>query len=166
MQKYSGLFCLFLIAASAYSLEFKGLRPHASRADYAVTCFTEDIGVGATLLNPVQVQHMFGSEIEHAYIVVEVGFYSKNKSVFEVRHSDFKLRNRPSRTLIHPADSRVILSTMTKPLDAVVEKTLPEAPTSQALAGYLFFPITDASASFYELDYTGYGAWLTLPLKP
>src|SRR5262249_1530493 len=125
-----------------------------------------DIGVGATLVNPAQVQRLFGSEIEHNYIVVEVGFYSKNKSVFEVRHSDFKLRNRPSRTLSRPADPRVIVTTMSKPLYSLVEKTLPEASTSQALAGYLFFPITDAAASFYELDYTGYGAWLTLPLRP
>ncbi len=166
MHKRSAFLCLLLIAATAYALEIKGLRPHTSRADYSVTCFTEDIGVGATLMNPTQVQHLFGSEIEHNYIVVEVGFYSKNRSVFEVRHADFKLRNRPSRTLIHPADPRVIVSTLSKPLDSLIEKTLPEAPTSQALAGYLFFPITDATASFYELDYTGYGAWLTLPLRP
>jgi hypothetical protein len=150
----------------AYSTEFKGLHPHANRADYSVTCFTEDIGVGATLIRPEEVRRLFGSEIDRNYIVVEVGFYSKHRSVFEVRHSDFKLRNRPSRALVNPADPRVILATLPKPIESLVEKTLPEAPTSQALAGYLFFPITDTSASFYELDYTGYGAWLTLPLKP
>jgi len=166
MKTCAILLVLFGLSISADSSEFKGIRPHSSRADYAVTCFTEDIGVGATLLHSEEVRRLFGPEVYQGYIVVEVGFYSKNRSTFEVRHADFKLRNRPSRTLAQPADPRVILASLPKRIDSLVEKTLPEAPTSQALAGYLFFPITDQSASFYELDYTGYGAWLTLPLRP
>lgn len=166
MAKSAVILAFFLAVNLAYPSDFKGLRPHASRSDYSVTCFTEDIGVAATLVNPAQVRHLFGPEVDRNYIVVEVGFYSKNRSVFEVRHSDFKLRNRPSRTLIHPADPHEIVSSLSRPAQALIETTLPEAATSQALAGYLFFPITDTSASFYELDYTGYGAWLTLPLKP
>jgi hypothetical protein len=166
MKTCAILLGFFAICRSACPTDFKGIRPHPNRADYSVTCFTEDIGVGATLVHPEEVRRLFGPEIPQNYIVVEVGFYSKNRSVFEVRHADFKLRNRPSRTLMQPADPRVILSTLPRRIEALVEKTLPEAPTSQALAGYLFFPITDTSASFYELDYTGYGAWLTLPLKP
>jgi hypothetical protein len=109
---------------------------------------------------------LFGAEIDRNYIVVEVGFYSKDRSAFEVRHADFRLRNRPSRTLVKPADPKMILASLTSPVNSLLEKTLPEVSTNQAVAGYLFFPITEANASFYELDYTGYGAWLTLPLKP
>jgi hypothetical protein len=156
-------FCMVLSAASISGM--KGLRPHASRADYAVTCFTEDIGVGATLVKPEMVLRLFGEEVHKNYLVVEVGFYSKNRSVFEVRHADFRLRNRPSRKLVNAADPEVIASTLSSPANWI-DKTLPQVPTSQAVAGYLFFPITEASASFYELDYTGYGAWLTLPLRP
>jgi len=130
-----------------------------------VTCFTEDIGVGATLVKPEMVLRLFGEEIHRNYLVVEVGFYSKNRSVFEVRHADFRLRNRPSRKLVNAADPEVIASTLSTPV-TWIDKTLPQVPTSQAVAGYLFFPITEASASAYELDYTGYGAWLTLPLRP
>jgi hypothetical protein len=161
------LFLGFLvILSSAYSTEVRGLRPHPSRADYSVTCFTESIGVAATLVRPEQVRHIFSAEIDQNYIVVEVGFYSKDRSVFEVRHSDFALRNRPSRTIVKPANPKAILSVLSRPIDSIIEKTLPEVPTSQAVAGYLFFPVTEARASYYELDYTGYGAWLTLPLKP
>jgi len=156
-------FCTVLSAASITGM--KGLRPHASRADYAVTCFTEDIGVGATLVKPEMVLRLFGEEVHKNYLVVEVGFYSKNRWVFEVRHADFRLRNRPSRKLVSAADPEVIASTLSSPA-TWIDKTLPQVPTSQAVAGYLFFPITEASASFYELDYTGYGAWLTLPLRP
>jgi hypothetical protein len=164
--KNSILLGFFLCSALATPAEFRGLRPHASRADYSVTCFTESIGVAATLLRSDQIRQLFGPEIDHGYIVVEVGFYSKNRSTFEVRHADFALRNRPSRTLVKPADPKVIVAGLPKPVHALVERTLPETATSAAVAGYLFFPITEANASFYELDYTGNGAWLTLPLKP
>jgi hypothetical protein len=155
-----------MVLSAASITETKGLRPHASRADYAVTCFTEDIGVGATLVKPQMVVRLFGEEIYRNYVVVEVGFYSKNRSVFEVRHADFRLRHRPSRKLVHVADPEVIASTASTPVNSWIDKTLPQVSTSQAVAGYLFFPIIEASASAYELDYTGYGAWLTLPLRP
>jgi hypothetical protein len=166
MAKSSFFLSFFLFLSLASPTEFRGLRPHASRADYAVTCFTETIGVGASLIRPEQVRNLFGAEIDRNYIVVEVGFYSKTHSTFDVRHADFILRNRPSRTVVKPADPRVIVASRPKPVKAMVEKTLPEVSTSQAVAGYLFFPITESNASFYELDYTGYGSWLTLPLKP
>jgi hypothetical protein len=166
MAKSTILLCFCLVLNAATSTGIRGLRPHASRADYAVTCFTEDIGVGASLVKSELVRRIFGPEIDKNYIVVEIGFYSKNKSVFEVRHADFALRNRPSRKLVKSVDPEVIASSLTTPVSSLVEKTLPQVPTSQAVAGYLFFPITEVGASFYELDYTGYGAWLTLPLRP
>lgn len=166
MSKRTVFFSFFLVLTCGFSTEIRGLRPHPSRADYSVTCFTEAIGVAATLVRPEQVRHIFGADIDRNYIVVEVGFYSKDRSTFEVRHADFALRNRPSRTLVKPANPRVIISALPRPIESVIEKALPEVPTSHAVAGYLFFPIIEANASFYELDYTGYGAWLTLPLKP
>src|SRR5271168_1103626 len=122
MKTCALLLGLFALGGSAYSTDFKGIRPHPNRADYSVTCFTEDIGVGATLVPSDEVRRLFGSEIDQNYIVVEVGFYSKNRSVFEVRHADFKLRNRPSRTLMQPADPRVILSSLPRRIEALVEK--------------------------------------------
>jgi len=142
------------------SLETRGLRPHASRTDYSVTCFTEEIGVGATLVTSDQVRRLFGGEIDRSYVVVEVGFYCKTHGAFEVRHADFALRNRPSRTLVKPADPKDVMAALSRPLNTL----LPETSTTQAIAGYLFFPNTE-HASLFELDYRGHGAWLTLPLK-
>ena len=166
MAKKSLFLGFFLCLSLAVPAEFKGLRPLANRADYAVTCFTESIGVGANLIRPEQVRNLFGAEIDRNYIVVEVGFYSKTHSSFDVRHADFALRNRPSRTLVKSVDPRTIAASLPSSPNSLVERTLPEVATTQAVAGYLFFPITEAHASFYELDYTGYGSWLTLPLKP
>src|SRR5438067_5928827 len=120
-------FCLVLSAASTTGQ--KGLRPHTNRADYAVTCFTEDIGVGASLVKPETVRRIFGAEIDQKYIVVEVGFYSKNRASFEVRHADFALRNRPSRKLVKSVDPEVIVSTLPSPLNSLIEKTLPQVST-------------------------------------
>jgi hypothetical protein len=156
------LSCGFALFSSlAATAELRGLRPRASRTEYAVTCFTEDIGVGATLVSPDQVRRLFGGEIDRSFVVVEVGFYSKNHGAFDVRLADFALRNRPSRNLVKPAEPKEIVAVVSHPLNTL----LPEGSTTQAIAGYLFFPITE-SASFYELDYRGHGAWLTLPLKP
>jgi len=159
-----GLCALFLSLGLA--AEFRGVPPRASRTEYAVTCFTEALGVGATRVSADQVRRLFGEAVDRAYIVVEVGFYSKNRAAFDVRHADFGLRNHVSRTLVKPADPREIPGDLLHPADALVAKTLPEVSTSQAVAGYLFFPVIEANGSFYELDYKGYGAWLTLPLKP
>jgi hypothetical protein len=166
MAKMTPCLTLGFVIFSSFGLasELKGVRPHASRTEYSVTCFTEDIGVGATLVAPEQVRRLFGAEIDENYIVVEVGFYSKNHGAFDVHHADFALRNRPSRTLVKPADPREIVNTLARPIEALIEKTLPEVSTTQAIAGYLFFPNTE-HASLFELDYRGHGAWLTLPLK-
>ena len=156
----------FLVAGLLYSTEIKGIRPHASRTDYSVTCFTEDIGVAATLLRSDQVRHLLGPEIERNYVVVEVGFYSKHHSVFEVRHCDFALREHKTRAAVKPADPKEFLAAHAWSMQSIIEKMLPQVPTSEAVAGYLYFPVVEPVYSFYELDYTGYGTWLTLPLKP
>ena len=150
----------FLVAGLMFSAEIKGIRPHSSRTDYSVTCFTEDIGVAATLLRTDQVRHLLGPEIDRNYVVVEVGFYSKHHSVFEVRHGDFALREHTTRTAVKPADSKALSSARGWSVESIIEKMLPQVPTSDAVAGYLYFPAVEPVHSFYELDYTGYGTWL------
>ena len=167
MVKCSYFLCVSaVVLGSAVAAEFRGLPPRPSRSEYSVTCFTDTLGVGATLVSPDQVRRLFGETIDRGYVVVEVGFYSKNQSAYEVRHADFALRNHISRTLVKPVDPKEIAGVLSRPVDTLVAKTLPEVSTSHAVAGYLFFPIVEANGSFYELDYKGYGAWLTLPLKP
>ena len=166
MAKSLLLVAFFLVAGLSFSSEIKGLRPHASRTDYSVTCFTEDIGVAATLLRTDQIRQLLGPEVGRDFVVVEVGFYSKHHSVFEVRHGDFALRDHSTRAVVKPADPKAFSATRAWSVESIIEKMLPQVPTSAAVAGYLYFPVVEPAHSFYELDYTGYGAWLTLPLKP
>ncbi len=139
--------------------EFHGLRPRPSRTEYSVTCFTETIGVGASLIGPDQARRLFGAQSDPRYIVVEVGFYSKTREAFGIRQADFGLRNHLTRALVRPIDPRDIEA-------SIADKTLPEVSTNQAVAGYLIFPNLETAGSYYELDYRGNGTWLTLPLKP
>ena len=154
--------CVFALIGVAATLESKGIQPHSNRYDYNVTSFTESFAIAATVVPPDQVREMFGTGFDHRFIVVEVGFYSKNGSSFEVRHSDFILRAHPTKTLARPAHPKAM-----EPLHlTAVSKALPQVATTHCVAGYLYFPITPDSvrSSRYELDYTGYGNWLTLPL--
>jgi hypothetical protein len=164
MVKIALLLSITLLISSGFAAEMMGLRPHPSRTEYSVTCFTDHIGIGATLVSPDQVGRMFGAEVGRQYVVVEVGFYSKSHASYAIRHADFGLRHKRSRTIWRPADPRVIVSSLSRPVDALVHRTLPETATSSAIAGYLFFPATEPG--IFELDYNANGAWLTLPLKP
>ena len=164
MAKIALLLSSILLVTTAFAAEMVGLRPHPSRTEYSVTCFTDHIGIGATLLSPGEVRRMFGSEVGDQYVVVEVGFYSKSHAAYAIRHADFGLRHKRSRTMWRPADPRLIVSGASRPLDALVQRTLPETSTSNAIAGYLFFQATENG--IFELDYNANGAWLTLPLKP
>jgi len=94
MAKSALFLCFCMVLSAASTTGTRGLRPHASRADYAVTCFTEDIGVGATLVKPETVLRLFGEEIHRNYLVVEVGFYSKSRSKFATPISGFATVHR------------------------------------------------------------------------
>ncbi|MGH9661294.1 MAG: hypothetical protein ACRD96_22285, partial [Bryobacteraceae bacterium] len=118
----------------AFAAELTGIAPRPSRGLYDVTCFTESLAVAATLVDGHRAARLFGPIAGRNYVVVEVGFYSKNRSQFEVRPGDFALRVKPSRALIRPASPEAAF---------LSRQSLPAAATSRALAGYLFFPASD-----------------------
>ncbi|MEO7652573.1 MAG: hypothetical protein ABIZ80_19095 [Bryobacteraceae bacterium] len=154
--------CLFALLGVAATLESRGIQPHSNRYDYNVTSFTESLAIAATVVPADQVRELFGSGFDRRFIVVEVGFYSKNRSSLEVRQSDFTLRSHPTKFVARPASPKAM-----EPLTlAAISKSLPEGATAHCVAGYLYFPITaeNSHSSRFELDYTGYGTWLTLPL--
>lgn len=142
--------------------EPRGIRIRPNRTNYSVTSFTESLAVAADLKTPDQVRNMFGEAMKRALLVVEVAVYPKDNRELQVRQSDFVLRIRSSRAVIKPLNLKEMQAEL-------VEKTLPEVGTSKPVAGYLYFPIAEAEQSFmdytYELEYTGQGAWLDLPLQ-
>jgi hypothetical protein len=103
--------------------------------------------------------------VDKEYLVVEVGFYSKNRSTFPVRLVDFALKAPKSRERIAPElPERVAIATGGNRA-AIATKTLPQVSTSRAVAGYLFFPNSRVPGASLELDYQGNGSWLTMPLR-
>jgi hypothetical protein len=117
------------------------------------------VAIGAALLPAEKVRATFGAEVEKRFVVVEVGVFPKLGKV-ELKHSDFALRLVAPRTLTRPADPASIDK-------AASLKLLPETGAAQPVGGYLFFALPEPPGyTAYELDYTGEGAWLTLPLTP
>lgn len=157
--------CVTLIAMCAAALagEPQGLVPRPNRSDYSVTCFTDGLAIAATLVSRDQVRRLFGPELEREFWVVEVGFYSKNHHLYQVRPADFELRpGKKARTGVKPLGTDFLLQRLRSPLAR--SRALPEVSTSQAVGGYLFFPV-ERTATKLLLDYVGNGTWLTLPLQ-
>ena len=157
--------CLTLIALCGIgqAAEPQGLAPRLSRTDYSVTCFTDGLAVAATLVSRDQVRLLFGPELERSYWVVEVGFYSKNHRSYQVSPADFELRpGRQVRGGVKPLPAELLSRQLRSSF--VRTGALPDVSTSQAVGGYLFFPI-ERTATKLLLDYVGNGAWLTLPLQ-
>jgi hypothetical protein len=152
----------FFFAACAFA-ESRGIPPRSSRTRYPIACFTEHVAVGAALLAPESVRASFGAEAEKRYLVVEVGVFPKIGRI-DVRHSDFALRLVSPQTMTKP----VALRTLAENGGAkIAEKLLPETGAVRPVGGYLVFAVPDPPVyTAYELDYTGHGAWLTLPLTP
>jgi hypothetical protein len=151
----------FILAAAAVQLLFaepRGIAPRAHRSEYYVTSFTHFLGVGAEMVGMSQATRLFGAEIARHYVIVEVGFYSKTGAPYGVRQSDFALRMHPSGNVVQPA--------RLNELGSAASSSLPETTTSRAVAGYLFFPASLASREGCEVEYTGNGVWLGLPIRP
>jgi hypothetical protein len=155
----------WLCAAERTPAETPGIPPKPSRAEYDVTGFTESFAVGASLLTPAQVRALFGQGMDRAYMVVEVGCYSKDRTPFAVRRADFALRPPKSPARVAP-EAPAEVARKTGPAAArVAAAALPEVRTTRAVAGYLFFPAGVVPSSAIELEYQGNGTWLTLPLR-
>ena len=158
-------FAILLI--SALPANPSGIAPRASRAEYEVTCFTESLALGASVLSRDRVRRLFGNEVDNEYVVVEVGFYSKSRSSYPVRHVDFTLKKPKSNDRVPPEHPTAVCERLSLKdrLGVLQNVLLPEVTTNHAVAGYLFFRSSAWSSGRIELDYQGNGAWLTLPLR-
>ena len=152
----------FLVTTTAFP-QGRGIPPRPTRMSYPIACFTEYVAVGAALMPADKVRASFGPDVEKRYLVVEVGVFPKLGKI-DIRHADFALRLVSPQTLSKP----ISLPALSENGGAkFVEKLLPETGTLKPIGGYLFFAVPDPPLyTAYELDYTGHGAWLTLPLTP
>ena len=151
-----------LIVVSAFA-EDRGIPPRASRTSYPIACFTERLAVAASLLTPDSVRASFGADVEKRYLVVEVGVFPKVGKI-DIRHSDFALRLVSPQTLTKPVAVQALADNGGA---HVANKVLPETGTLTPIGGYLLFALPEPGQyTAYELDYTGHGSWLTLPLTP
>jgi hypothetical protein len=152
----------FYTAACALA-ESRGIPPRPSRTNYPIACFTEHVAVAAALMTPERVRASFGVEAERRYLVVEVGVFPKTGKI-DIRHTDFALRLVSPQTMAKPVAFRALAENGGA---KIADKLLPETGAVRPVGGYLVFPLPELPVfTAYELDYTGHGAWLTLPLTP
>ena len=112
---------------------------------------------------PERVRASFGADVEKRYLIVEVGVFPKVGKI-DIRHRDFALRLVSPQKMTRPVPLQALAENGGA---KVVDKLLPETGVIKPTGGYLVFALPEPPVyTAYELDYTGHGAWLTLPLTP
>ena len=86
-----------------------GIHPRPAASDYPASDSSENITVGAVALPPEQVRNTFATDLNHGYIVIEVGVYPRAGSSIDVSSLDFALRVGAA-DMVRPATPRAIAS--------------------------------------------------------
>jgi len=154
--------CAFALAlAPIASSEPRGVQPRSSRMDYFVTSFTRSFAFAATMVPSGDVVRLFGAEAAKRYVVVEMGFFSKDGGTYQLRHSDFSLKVQPTGAMVHAASPTEVEQIAGPNAERQI---LPEG-AARRTGGYLFFPAHLASSDGCEVEYTGLESWLSMPVR-
>ena len=105
----------FLFAVVGFAADQHVIPPRDSAGEYPVHAERPMTAIGAELLTAEQVHASFSSELNRAYLVVEVGFFPGEKT--EVNLLDFSLVPAGTQTVLRPVRSNVIASVLQKPAD-------------------------------------------------
>jgi hypothetical protein len=88
-----------------------GLKPRPTLGDYPARVERGDLGLGAAMLSPDEVGSNFASDLNRAYVVVEVGIYPYGAGL-DVKHNSFLLR--AGGQMLRPAEPRTIAAVLQK----------------------------------------------------
>ncbi len=103
-------------------------RPRDSAAAYPTHSEQPVVAVGAELLTADQVHGAFSSELNRAYLVVEVGLFPGEQ--IDVTQLDFSLVPTGTQTVLRPVQAKVAAAVLQKPSR---DKRRPSAPGDIAL---------------------------------
>lgn len=102
---------LVLIAAVGVALlarDARGIRPRSGGADYPAHESAAGITVAAAVIPPDEVRHMFATDLNAGFIVMEVAVYPGNAPEVDLSAADFALKIGASQTLLRPVNGRAI----------------------------------------------------------
>ena len=142
---------LLAIAGAALGLATNppGIHARPAASDYPASDSSENITVAAAVLPPEQVRNTFATDLNHGYIVVEVGVYPRNGSSIDLSSLDFALRVGAT-DMVRPATPRVLASILQ-------QKNAGPPPRSSDVTLYPTADVGVASGPNGRAVYTGAG---------
>src|SRR5882724_1748241 len=85
-----------------------GIRPRADAGSYPAHRENADFSIGAVLLTPEQVKTMFKADLNHGYVVVEIGVFPAPGKDVDLYPSDFTLSVDEKSTAVRPVSADTI----------------------------------------------------------
>ncbi len=104
---------IWMAAGVLLARDGDGIRPRPSARDYAASeTAVGELTVAASVISPEQVKHMFATDLNHGYIVVELAVYPESGRAVELSQSDFVMKIGGGGDMIRPASPRTIASAL------------------------------------------------------
>jgi hypothetical protein len=97
------LVCVVILTADP-----PGIRPRADVGNYAAHSENADFSIGVVLLLPEQVKKMFKADLNHGYVVIEVGVFPRPGKDVDLYPSDFTLSVSEKSTALRPVSADTI----------------------------------------------------------
>jgi hypothetical protein len=85
-----------------------GIRPRADAGSYPAHRENADFSIGAVLLAPEQVKTMFKADLNHSYVVIEVGVFPAPTKDVDLYPNDFTLSVGEKSTALRPVSADTI----------------------------------------------------------
>jgi len=111
-------------------------------------------------VGPERARRLLGSELEEAYLVVEVSIYPRARNTIDVKPGEFFLRVNRTREIVQSSMPDTVAAESRS-------RALPQTIAHKPVAGYLFFQVSEKRSGNYEyeLEYKGQGHWMIIPLQ-
>jgi hypothetical protein len=183
---------LFLFTAGVLVLApLQALQPRKSAALYPARAASDGAQIGIRRLPAEEISSMFSPALSQDYVVVEIGVFPSAGQPFAAAPDDFTLRIDGSR-LVKPVDAKTVLAETAFPAPAAARPPADKASSkktknrarknapapaerlaadafratssSEAFAGYLYFPVAGLAGSRFEVEYFGGMKRLRVPI--
>jgi hypothetical protein len=158
--KNAAITALLFATPFGFGAEPGGLRPRVDHTRYPVAVFNEFVAIAAERVGPEKTRRLLGSELDDAYLVVEVSIYPRGRSTIDVKPGEFFLRVNRTREIVQSSMPGTVVGESRS-------RALPETIAHKPVAGYLYFQVPEKRSGNYEyeLEYKGQGHWMIIPLQ-
>jgi hypothetical protein len=97
-----------LVSVVILTADAPGIRPRADAKSYPTHWENADFSIGVVLLAPEQVKKMFKADLNHGYVVIEVGIFPSSGKDVDLYPTDFTLSVGEKSTALRPVSADTI----------------------------------------------------------